>query len=85
MVVALSTLRHLIGMLFLRVLGPFTTASAVRLFSLSSSLYRVVILGWVIITLTEGYWGTISLIVVWQLFAGIAVAGIILVSVCLLV
>jgi MFS family permease len=75
-VVGLNTLSQLGSILFLRVWGPFSDRFGSKaILSLSSSLQLLVILGWIIVTLSQGSLGILPLVVTLQIFAGIASAG----------
>jgi MFS family permease len=76
-VIALNTLSQITNVLFLRVWGPFTDQSGSKaILSVCVSLYLLVILGWTFTTQPDRYFLTIPLVVILQVFAGIAAAGV---------
>ncbi|HZA23523.1 MAG TPA: MFS transporter, partial [Dehalococcoidia bacterium] len=76
-VITLNTLSQLTNVLFLRVWGPFTDQFGSKVvLSVCVSLYLLVILGWVFTTQPERYFLSVPLVIVLQVFAGIAAAGV---------
>jgi MFS family permease len=76
-VIALNTLSQITNVLFLRVWGPFTDQFGSKvILSICVSLYLLVILGWTFTTQPDRYFLTIPLVVILQIFAGIAAAGV---------
>jgi MFS family permease len=76
-VIALNTLSQLAFVLFLRVWGAFVDRFGSKaVLSLSASLYLLAIVGWTFTTLPEPYFLTIPLVIVLQVFAGVAAAGV---------
>jgi MFS family permease len=75
--IALNTLSQLAFVLFLRVWGAFVGRFGSKaVLSLSASLYLLAIVGWTFTTLPEPYFLTIPLVIVLQVFAGVAAAGV---------
>jgi MFS family permease len=76
-VIALNTLSQLTFVLFLRVWGSFVDRFGSKaVLSLSASLYLLAIVGWTFTTLPDIYFLTIPLVIVLQIFAGVAAAGV---------
>ena len=76
-VIALNTLAQVTNMLFLRVWGPLADRMGTKtVLSVALSLYVLVILGWAFTTMPERYVLTVPLVIVLQVFAGIAAAGV---------
>lgn len=76
-VIALNTLAQLANVLFLRVWGPFADQFGSKVvLSICVSLYLLVILGWIFTTQPERHFLTVPLVIVLQVFAGIAAAGV---------
>ncbi len=76
-VLGLSILSQLSNILFVRVWGAFADRFGNKsVLSLSTSLYLLVILGWIFTTMPERYFLTIPLLVFLHVFAGIANAGV---------
>ena len=76
-VIALSILSQLFNIFFLRVWGRLVDRFGNKaVLSLSSSLYLMVILGWIFTTMPERYFLTLPLLVILHTFAGIANAGV---------
>jgi MFS family permease len=76
-VIALNTLSQLASVLFLRVWGSFVDRFGSKaVLSLSASLYLLAIGGWTFTTLPDRYFLTIPLVVILQIFAGVAAAGV---------
>jgi MFS family permease len=76
-VIALNTLSQLAFVLFLRVWGSFVDRFGSKaVLSLSASLYLLAIVGWTFTTLPDIYFLTIPLVIVLQIFAGVAAAGV---------
>jgi MFS family permease len=75
-VLGLSVLSQLFNILFVRVWGTFADRFGNKaVLSLSTSLYLLVILGWMFTTMPERYFLTMPLLVLLHVFAGIANAG----------
>ncbi|MBI4338117.1 MAG: MFS transporter [Chloroflexi bacterium] len=80
-VIALSVLSQMSSILFLGVWGPFTDRFGTKaVLSASASLYILVVLGWTFTTLPGRYLLTIPLLVLLHIMAGIAAAGVGLVT-----
>jgi MFS family permease len=76
-VIALNALSQLAFVLFLRVWGTFVDRFGSKaVLSLSASLYLLAIVGWTFTTLPDPYFLTIPLVIVLQIFAGVAAAGV---------
>ncbi|MBN1191958.1 MAG: MFS transporter [Dehalococcoidales bacterium] len=76
-VISLSILSQLFNIFFLRVWGRLVDRFGNKaVLSVSSSLYLIVILGWIFTTMPERYFLTIPLLVILHVFAGIANAGV---------
>lgn len=76
-VIVLNTLSQLAFVLFLRVWGTFVDRFGSKsVLSLSASLYLLAIVGWTFTTLPDIYFLTIPLVIVLQIFAGVAAAGV---------
>lgn len=76
-VIALSILSQLFNIFFLRVWGRYVDRFGSKaVLSLCSSLYLLVILGWIFTTMPERYLLTLPLLVILHIFAGIANAGV---------
>jgi MFS family permease len=76
-VIALNTLAQITNVLFLRVWGLFADRFGSKvILSVCVSLYLVVILGWVFTTQPDQHFLTVPLVIVLQVFAGIAAAGV---------
>jgi MFS family permease len=76
-VIALNTLSQITNVLFLRVWGPITDQFGSKvILSICVSLSLLVILGWTFTTQPDQYFLTIPLVVILQIFAGIAAAGV---------
>jgi MFS family permease len=76
-VIALSILSQLFNIFFLRVWGRFADRFGNKaILSLCSSLYLLVIFGWIFTAMPERYVLTIPLLVLLHIFAGIANAGV---------
>lgn len=76
-VIALSILSQLFNILFLRIWGRFVDRFGNKaVLSLCSSLYLLVIFGWIFTTMPERYLLTLPLLVILHIFAGIANAGV---------
>jgi MFS family permease len=76
-VIALSIVSQVFNLLFLRVWGPFADRFGNKaVLSLCSSLYLLVILGWIFTAMPERYFMTMPLLVLLHIFAGIANAGV---------
>lgn len=76
-VMILSMVGMAANILFLRVWGRFADRfSNKTVLSVSASLYLLVILGWVFTTMPERYFLTMPLLIVLQIMAGIAGAGV---------
>ncbi|HEU0021334.1 MAG TPA: MFS transporter [Dehalococcoidia bacterium] len=75
-VIALNILAQITNVLFVRVWGPFADRFGSKVvLSTSVSLYLLVILGWVFTTQPDRYFLTVPLVIVLQIFAGVAAAG----------
>jgi MFS family permease len=75
-VLGLGVLSQLFNILFLRVWGTFADRFGNKaVLSLSTSLFLLVILGWIFTTMPERYFLTMPLLVLLHVFAGIANAG----------
>ncbi len=76
-VISLSILSQLFNIFFLRIWGRFVDRFGNKaVLSLCSSLYLLVILGWLFTTMPERYFLTMPLLVILHIFAGIANAGV---------
>jgi MFS family permease len=76
-VIGLSILSQVFNILFLRVWGPFADRfSNKAVLSIGVSLYLMVIVGWIFVTMPERYFLTIPLLVILHIFAGIASAAV---------
>lgn len=76
-VIALSILSQMFNIFFLRVWGRFVDRYGNKaVLSVCSSLYLLVILGWIFTTMPERYYLTMPLLVILHIFAGIANAGV---------
>jgi MFS family permease len=76
-VIALSILSQILNIFFLRVWGPLVDKFGNKvILSLCSSLYLLVIFGWIFVAMPERHFLTLPLLVVLHGFAGIASAGI---------
>lgn len=76
-VIGLSILSQIFNISFLRVWGRFVDRfSNKTVLSMCTSLYLLVILGWIFTTMPERHILTIPLLVVLHIFAGIANAGV---------
>lgn len=76
-VIALNILAQITNVLFLRVWGPFADRFGSKvILSTCVPLYLIVILGWVFTTHPDKYVLTVPLVIVLQIFAGIAAAGV---------
>ncbi len=76
-VIGFSILSQAFNVLFLRVWGRFADQFGTKaIFSVSVSLYLLVILGWTFTTMPERYSFTIPLLVILHVLAGIAAAGV---------
>lgn len=76
-IIALSIFSQLFNILFLRVWGRLVDRFGNKaVLSVCSSLYLMVILGWVFTTMPERYFLTLPLLIVLHAFAGIANAGV---------
>ncbi len=76
-VIALSILSQLFNISFLRVWGTFVDRFGNKaVLSLCTSLYLLVILGWIFTTMPERYFLTVPLLILLHVFAGIANAGV---------
>jgi MFS family permease len=76
-VIALNTLSQLAFVLFLRVWGSSVDRFGSKaVLYLSASLYLLAIGGWTFTTLPDPYFLTIPLVVILQIFAGVAAAGV---------
>jgi MFS family permease len=76
-VIGLNVLSQLFNILFLRVWGPFADRFGSKVvLSLCASLYLLVILGWTFTAMPERYFLTTPLLVILNIFAGIAAAGV---------
>jgi MFS family permease len=75
-VIALNILAQITNVLFVRVWGPFADRFGSKVvLSIAVSLYLLVILGWVFTTQPDTHFLTVPLVIVLQIFAGIAAAG----------
>jgi len=76
-VIALSVLSQFFNIFFLRVWGRFVDRYGNKvILSVCTSLYLLVILGWIFTTMPERYFLTIPLLLLLHVFAGIANAGV---------
>jgi MFS family permease len=76
-VIALYVLSQFFSIIFLRVWGSLIDKSGNKvILSLCTSLYLLVILGWVFIIMPERHFLTIPLLITLHIFAGIASAGV---------
>lgn len=76
-VIALATLSQLFNVAFFSIWGLFADKFGSKVvLSLSTSLYLLVIGGWVFVTMPDRYILTIPLVVLLHVFAGIASAGV---------
>jgi MFS family permease len=76
-VIGLTVLSQLFNVFFLRVWGPMADRFGYKsILSVSASLYLLVILGWAFTTMPGRYFLTIPLLIILQIFAGIASAGV---------
>jgi MFS family permease/enamine deaminase RidA (YjgF/YER057c/UK114 family) len=76
LVLSLGILGQLFNMLFLRVWGAFADRFGNKaVLSLSTSLFLLVILGWIFTAMREPHFLTMPLLVLLHVFAGIANAG----------
>jgi MFS family permease len=77
MVIGFSILSQAFNIMFLRAWGRFMDQFGIKsVLSLCVSLYLVVILGWAFTGMPERYFLTIPLLVILQILAGIAAAGV---------
>jgi len=76
-VIGLSIISQLFNIVFLRVWGTLVDRFGNKvILSMCSSLYLLVILGWLFTAMPERYFLTIPLLIVLHVFAGIAMAGV---------
>lgn len=76
-VIALYVLSQAFNIIFLRVWGPLIDKFGTKvILSLSTSLYLLVILGWIFVLMPDRYFLTLPLLIVLHIFAGIATAGV---------
>ncbi|MBT9159370.1 MAG: hypothetical protein DDT27_00493 [Dehalococcoidia bacterium] len=76
-VIGLNILSQLFNLLFLRVWGRFVDRFGSKaVLSVCASLFLLVILGWIFITMPERHFLTVPLLVILHAFAGIANAGV---------
>lgn len=76
-VIGLNTLAQLTNVLFVRVWGPYVDRFGSKpVLSACASLYLLVILGWSFTTLPDKYFMTVPLVIMLQLFAGVAASGV---------
>ena len=76
-VIVLNTLAQVTNLLFVRVWGPLSDRVGTKtVMSVSVSLYGLVILGWIFTTMPERYMLTLPLVIILQIFAGVAAAGV---------
>jgi MFS family permease len=76
-VIVLNALSQLAFVLFMRVWGSFVDRFGSKaVLSLSASLYLLTIGGWTFTTLPDPYFLTIPLVIILQVFAGVAAAGV---------
>ena len=78
-VIGLTVLGQFANVLFVRVWGPFADRVGNKtVLSLSTSLYLLVIIGWVFTTQPDRHFLTMPLLVVLHLLGGVATAGVML-------
>jgi MFS family permease len=76
-VIALSVISQLFNIFFLRIWGRFVDRFGNKaVLSLCSSLYLLVIFGWLFTAMPERYFLTMPLLAILHIFAGIANAGV---------
>ena len=76
-VIALTVLSQLSNIMFLRVWGPMADRLGSKvILSVCTSLLMLVILGWTFTTMPDRYALTVPLLIILQVFSGIAIAGI---------
>ncbi|UCC16022.1 MAG: MFS transporter [Dehalococcoidales bacterium] len=76
-VIGLSILSQVFNILFLRVWGPLADRFSNKVvLSIGISLYLLVIVGWIFVTLPGKYFFTVPLLIILYIFAGIASAAV---------
>jgi len=76
-VIALNTLAQITNVIAMGLWGPYADRFGTKvILSAAASLYLLVILGWVFTTQPERYLLTVPLVIILQLFAGVAAAGV---------
>ncbi|MDA1226821.1 MAG: MFS transporter [Chloroflexi bacterium] len=76
-VMALAVTSQVFNAIFMRVWGPYVDRFGSKaVMSLSTSLYLLVILGWVFTTMPESHILTIPIIIALHVFSGVATAGL---------